>query len=71
MDVVALLRLFLSVAGYIAKYISDKQLMEAGVAQATLEGIENAKNAIARANAARANVDSVPVDADPNNRDNG
>lgn len=67
---VSFLKLLLSFITSYTQYIRDKQLMEAGKAEAILKGINDADEAIKRANDARSNVDSVPVNADPNNRDN-
>lgn len=70
MGTVTLLKILLEIVGAIAKYAHDKQLIEAGEAKAMLKGLEDANEAIKRANHARANVDSLPVESDPNNRDN-
>jgi hypothetical protein len=70
MPIVTLIKLFLSLASSIAQYAHDKQLMDAGAAKSVLEGIQNANDAIARASVARANADKLPVNEDPNNRDN-
>jgi len=67
---VSFLKLLLSFISSYTQYIRDKQLMEAGKAEAILKGINDADEAIKRANDARSNVDSLPVDSDPNNRDN-
>jgi hypothetical protein len=70
MPIVTLIKLFLSFASTLAQYAHDKQLMDAGAAKSVLEGIQNANDAVARANDARNSANSVPVDKDPNNRDN-
>lgn len=44
--------------------------MDLGAAEATLEGIRYATAQIDKANAARRNRDSLPIESDPNNRDN-
>ena len=48
----------------------EKQLLDAGAAKVILQGVKDADDAINRAKHARGNVDSVPIDADPFNRDN-
>jgi hypothetical protein len=70
MPIVTLIKLFLSLASSVAQYAHDKQLMDAGAAKSVLEGIQNANDAIIRANVARANADKLPMSKDPNNRDN-
>lgn len=69
MPILTLLKLFLTLASTFAKYAADKQLLEAGENKAILEGIQNANDAIARANIVRANSSKLPIDKDPNNRD--
>ena len=64
-----LLKAFLSIAGSIAKIMEQKQLLDAGAAQAILKGVRDADDAITRAKFARDNADSVPVDEDQFNRD--
>ena len=70
MNFVSILKILLSLASTIAGYVRDRQLMNAGAAESILKGLNDANDAIARANAARANVDSLPVNADEANRDN-
>lgn len=70
MNAVGILKAILSLAATLAEYFKNKQLMDAGAAQAVLKGIRDADDAIARANAARNNADSLPVSDDPANRDN-
>lgn len=65
----AILKLLLVLASTVAKYYQDKQLLEAGAAQAILESINNANETINRANIARDNANSLPTDTDPYNRD--
>lgn len=70
MNFVAILKLVLGLASKLAEYISNKRLMDAGAAEAILKGLRDADDAIARADRARADFDSVPVDSDPQNRRN-
>lgn len=69
MPILTLLKLFLTLASTFAKYAADKQLLEAGENKAILDGLKYANDAIARANAARADANKLPVEADPYNRD--
>lgn len=71
MGMVTLLKLILSFASSLASYVHDKRLMDAGASEAILKGLEEVNEKIAGAKSARANADSVSVDADPYNRDNG
>ena len=64
-----LLKLLLQLASLVAKYLHDKQLLEAGKAQAILESLEHANSQIRAANDARNHVDELPMSKDPNNRD--
>lgn len=66
----AFLKLLLELASLTAKYMHDKQLIEAGAAQEILKNLYEADNKINIAKRALANVDSIPVDTDPYNRDN-
>lgn len=70
MDFLVLLKGLVTLVNSIAKYLSDKQLIEAGVAKATLEGLQDVQDRMAAARDAIANVDSLPVDKDPANRAN-
>lgn len=70
MNIVAFFKLVLGLASKLAEYISNKQLMDAGASEAVLKGLRDADEAIARADSARANYDSVPVASDPQNRSN-
>jgi hypothetical protein len=65
---VAILKIVLGLASKLAEYVKNKQLMDAGASEALLKGLRDADDAIARANSARANVDSLPVESDPQNR---
>lgn len=67
--IVQLIQLFLALANNLAGYAKDKQLMDAGAAESVLKGVQDATEAIARANAARSG--KLPdFKSDPNNRDN-
>lgn len=68
MNFVAILKIALSLASKLAEYVQNKQLMDAGASEALLKGLRDADDAINRANNARANVDSLPVESDPQNR---
>lgn len=70
MAAVSILKILLELANKVASYVRDKQLMEAGAAQAILRGVNDANDAIDRADNARRNYDSLPVESDPQNRDN-
>lgn len=70
MPAVSILKILLELANKVASYVRDKQLMEAGAAQAILRGVNDANDAIDRADTARRNYDSLPVESDPENRDN-
>jgi hypothetical protein len=70
MDILGVLKVFLLITQQIAQYVSNKQLLEAGQAQSILKGLQDAEETINRARTARANYDSLPVDADEANRDN-
>lgn len=70
MNYFAILKGLVSLVSYTAKYLSDKQLIEAGVAKATLEGMQDVQNKMAMARDAAARVDELPIDQDPANRAN-
>jgi hypothetical protein len=70
MNYLALLKGLVSLVSCVAKYFSDKQLIDAGVAKATLEGLQDVENKMAIARDAVASVDSLPIDKDPANRAN-
>lgn len=69
MPILTFLKLLLTIASSLAKYASEKKLMDAGAAEAVLKGVRDADEAVDRANLARKSG-GVPVDDDPNNRDN-
>lgn len=72
----AFLRALLGLAGTVASYLSNKQLLDAGEAKAIAEGLDNANKALQKAYDARSGAvadfderDGVPDDNDPNLRD--
>lgn len=76
MNWLALLKGLLSLSNSLTEYLRNKQLLEAGEAQAISEGLQNAQVAIKKAREARNNAvrefdkrDGVPDDEDPNLRD--
>ena len=76
MNWLAMLRALLGLASSLTAYLQNKQLIEAGEAQAIAEGLKNAQDAITKARKARRNAvtdfdkrDGVPDDNDPNLRD--
>jgi hypothetical protein len=66
-----LIKALLSVAGSLSKWAADRQLIQAGEAQAIASGIAEADHAIDRARRAAAAVrhDDGSVRDDPDNRD--
>lgn len=66
-----LLKLFLTLASSVAKYLNDKQLIDAGAGQAVASILEDALEKIGNANAARNSVsnDTNSVRNDTANRD--
>lgn len=76
MNWLAMLRALLGLASSLTTYLQNKQLLEAGEAQAIAEGLKNAQAAITKARKARRDAvadfdkrDGVPDDNDPNLRD--
>lgn len=76
MNWLAILRALLGLANSLTSYLQEKQLIEAGEAQAIAEGLKNAQDAISKARKARRNAlndfdrrNGVPDDDDPNLRD--
>lgn len=65
------IKALLAIVARLAQYAQQKQLLEAGAAQAILGGVREAEDAVERARAARADVrhDADSVRDDPNNRD--
>lgn len=70
MNILTLIKAFISLASSLAQYAHDKKMMDAGEAQAILEGLKDVQTKMAVARDAIANVDSVPLNKDPNNRAN-
>ncbi len=68
---IGLLRAIMGIAGAIASYIGDKQLMDAGEAKAISRNISATLEQIDKARAARKSVkhDADSVRDDPHNRD--
>lgn len=66
-----LIKALLSFAGALSKWAADRQLMQAGEAQAILSGIAEAEHAIDKARRAAADVlhDNDSMRDDPDNRD--
>jgi hypothetical protein len=70
MGVLAILRAVLSLASALMGYVRDRQLMDAGEAQASYpHWIGESLDAISRAKRARQSVDPDGVPDDPDNRD--
>lgn len=70
MNALTLLKGLVALVTSVANYLRDKRLMDAGAAESVLKGLNDANDAINRANAARANADSVQIESDPDNRAN-
>lgn len=64
----SLLKGLVSLAGRLAKWLSDRQLIEAGEAKAINNGLYDAKKKIERADAARRNARVDKLRSDKNNR---
>lgn len=71
MNLLSVLKGLLTLANLIAKYLNDKQLLEAGEYKQIAKSNEEALNAIRKAQDARANLkhDAGSVWDDPANRD--
>lgn len=76
MNWLALLKVLLGLANSLTAYLNNKQLIDAGEAQAISEGLQNAQDAVQKAREARRTAvrefdkrDGVPDDEDPNLRD--
>lgn len=54
--IVSIISAVLAIARFLLEYAQQKKWMEAGAAMAALKGLQDADNAIAKANAARAAV---------------
>lgn len=70
MNYLAILKGLIAIVHSFANYLNNKQLIDAGIAQATLEGLKDVQNKIAMANDAVRDVDSLPISQDPANRAN-
>ena len=68
MNYLAILKGLIAIVHSFANYLNNKQLIDAGIAQATLEGLNDVKNKIAMANDAVNDI--VPLNKDVNNRAN-
>ena len=66
------LKLLLTLAGTVAKYLSDQKLLDAGEAKAIAENLQKAKIHVEKADNARRNVslDADSLRNDPNDRAN-
>lgn len=65
------LQLLVTIVLKVTEYMHDQKLMEAGAAKEVLKGVEDANVAIRKAMLARTSAHKLPVESDPNNRDNG
>lgn len=70
MNYLAILKGLVAIVHSFANYLNNKQLIDAGIAQATVRGLEDVQNKINLANDAIANVDSLPKSEDSANRAN-
>lgn len=68
MNYLAILKGLIAIVNSFATYLNNKKLIDAGIAQATLEGLQDVQIKIAMANDAVNDI--VPLDKDPNNRAN-
>lgn len=68
MNYLAILKGLIAIVHSFANYLNNKQLIDAGIAQATVEGLKDVQTKIAMANDAVRDI--VPLDKDPNNRAN-
>jgi putative IMPACT (imprinted ancient) family translation regulator len=68
MNYLGLVKGLVTIVTMVVRYFHDKKLMDAGAAEAVLNSLKEADDAIAKADIARANANSVPVDTDPDNR---
>ena len=69
MGVLPILKAVLSLASALMGYVRDKQLLDAGKAQANEAALRGMLDAISRAKRARQSVDPDGVPDDPDNRD--
>ena len=70
MNYLAILKGLIAIVNSFATYLNNKQLIDAGIAQATLKGLNDVINKINMANDAIRDVDSLPIEQDPANRAN-
>jgi hypothetical protein len=70
MNYLAILKGLIAIVHSFANYLNNKQLIDAGIAQATLEGLKDVQIKIAMANDAVRDVDSLPISEDTANRAN-
>ena len=70
MNYLAILKGLINLVHSFANYLNNKQLIDAGIAQATLEGLKDVQNKIAMANDAVRDVELLPISQDPANRAN-
>jgi hypothetical protein len=66
----AILKGLIAIVHSFASYLNNKQLIDAGIAQATAKGLNDVLNKINFANDAIANVDELPISEDSANRAN-
>ena len=67
---ITLIKLFLTLANALMQDARERRLFNAGIDNANLQGLKDVINKINMANDAIANVDSLPIAADPANRAN-
>jgi hypothetical protein len=70
LNIASIIKLFLTLASSLAQYAHDKKMMQAGAAMAVVEGLKDVQEKMAIARDAIADVDSLPISQDPNNRAN-
>lgn len=70
MNILSIIKLFMSLALSLTQYAHDKKMMDAGAAESVLKGLNDANDAIARANLAREKIDDISIEEDDANRAN-
>jgi len=70
MFTVSFIKTLLSIINSLVDYAKTKKLMDAGAALSILEGLKDVQSKVIIARDAIANVDKLPIDKDPANRDN-
>ncbi len=70
MNYLAILKGLISLVHSFANYLNNKQLIDAGIAQATAKGLNDVINKINMANDAVRDIDSLPIEDDTANRAN-